>query len=163
VSVIFWAVEQALCALYRKMAILAEELAAAQWDLILWQSNLGARRLSAIEVQETAGSVWLQVKIPHWLDTSELDVQQVGSSLLLSLELRERVTVPGYCDFLYSPDYMQSTIPLPAELSLKQAFWDPITHLYTITLSKGIFSSYEYAPIRPYGLPTLPPRSYSLA
>jgi hypothetical protein len=91
----------------------------------------------------------------------------VDGVLQLSLEWRERVNVPGYCDFLYSPDFMESTIPLSSGLNLQQALWDPTTHLYTITLSKGLHSSHEYAPVTSHGVHSLPPqaqpRSYSLA
>jgi hypothetical protein len=167
VSLIFWAIENALSVLYQRITTLAEELADAQWDLVLWQSTVGTRRFSAMEIQETAGSVWLQIKIPQWLTDTELAVQQVDGVLQLSLEWRERVNVPGYCDFLYSPDFMESTIPLSSGLNLQQALWDPTTHLYTITLSKGLHSSHEYAPVTSHGVHSLPPqaqpRSYSLA
>jgi hypothetical protein len=174
VSLIFWAIlrwrgyinENALFILYQRITTLAEELAAAQWDLMLWQSNVGIRRFLAMEIQETAGSIGLQIKIPQWLTDTELHIQQVDGILQLSLEWRERVNVPGYCDFLYSPDCMESTIPLTAGLNLQAALWDPTTHLYTITLSKGMRSSYEYAPVTSgvYCLPSsAQSRSHSLA
>jgi hypothetical protein len=136
--------EPPLQSLYKRIAGLAVDLAKANLDFSLWKGTQGERRLSTIHTQETENLVVLRVKVPRWQQAQEMDIQVVANQLHLSLEQRDRVVVPGYCDFNYSPEQLSTTITLPDSLRLYRSYWETTDHIATIIFTKESIGNHDH-------------------
>jgi HSP20 family molecular chaperone IbpA len=123
---------------------LATDLAQANLDFSLWKGTQGDRRISTVHSQEAGNLIILRVKVPHWRQATEIDVQVVANQLLLSLEQRDHVVVPGYCDFNYSPEQLRTSIKLPDGIHLYRIFWETTSHIATIIFTKELTAGHDH-------------------
>ncbi len=119
------------------------DLTKANLDFGLWKGSKGERRLSTIHTQEIDELLVIQVKVPRWQPGSEMEISFTDRGLRLSLEQRERVIVPGYCDFSYSPEHLSTVIALPKQLSFYRSFWETTNHIVTIVFTKELIPNHD--------------------
>jgi hypothetical protein len=137
-------IEPPLQNLCQRILGLATNLAQANLDFSLWKGTQGDRRISTIHTQEADNLIVLRVKVPRWRQAEEIDVQVVANQLHLSLEQRDRVVVPGYCDFNYSPEQLRTSIKLPENVHLYRSFWETTGHIATIIFTRELTGSHDH-------------------
>jgi hypothetical protein len=114
------------------------DLTKASLDFGLWKGSQGERRLSTIRTQEIDELLVIRVKVPRWQQAEEMEISFTERGLQLSLEQRDRVVVPGYCDFSYSPEHLRTVIALPKQLNFYRSFWETTDHIVTIVFTKEL-------------------------
>jgi hypothetical protein len=120
------------------------DLTNASLDFGLWKGSQGERRLSTIYTQEIDELLVMRVKVPRWQQAEEMDLSFTERGLQLSLEQRDRVVVPGYCDFSYSPENLSMVIDLPKQLNFYRSFWETTDHIVTIIFTKELIPSHDH-------------------
>jgi hypothetical protein len=119
------------------------DLTNASLDFGLWKGSKGERRLSTIHTQEIDELLVMRVKVPHWQQAEAMEISFTNRGLQLSLEQRDRVVVPGYCDFSYSPEHLSTVIDLPKQLSFYRSFWETTDHIVTIVFTKELIPNHD--------------------
>jgi hypothetical protein len=124
--------------LYERIAHLALDLTKASLQFSLWQGSNGERRLSTIHSQEIEDFLVMRVKVPRWHGAEDIELSFTEHGLSIGLEQCDRVMIPGYCDFCYSPEVLTTVIELPANFSFYRSFWETTDHIVTIIFTPAI-------------------------
>lgn len=128
---------------YQRIANLAIDLTKASLDFGLWKGSTGERRLSTIHTQKIDELLVMRIKVPRWQQAAEMEISLTDRGLQLNLEQRDRVVVPGYCDFSYSPEHLTTVIALPKEFSFYRSFWETTSHIVTIVFTKELIPNHD--------------------
>lgn len=107
-----WEILRSLASLHQSIQAAIDDLLHSRQTNTVWLGNQGSKGITRIEILETNQVLVLKAWIPQAV-AETLQIWVTPETLIVSGEQTERVTIPGYCDFAYRPDYFQNLIPLP--------------------------------------------------
>lgn len=131
-----WELLRSLASLHQSIQAGINDLFHARQTNTVWLGNQGSTGITRIEILETDKVLVLKVWIPQAV-AETLQIWVTPETLILSGEQTERVTIPGYCDFAYRPDYFQNLIPLPFPVHPEAVTADFQQDLLQLTLPKS--------------------------
>lgn len=117
---VYWEAWRSLASLYEEMQGLIPELLDTRPEVMLWVNSNRSSPISELQIQETKTAFILRAHFGS-IEAENLEVSLTPEVVTLTGAQRERVTIPGYCDFSYTTARFQDRIPLPERVQPETA------------------------------------------